>query len=96
MTEKQVVTPEETNKQPGRMPYAALVALKLARHNGMAGQSYQAENLFLVHWLKTALKRKRFHRCVAANLVWLSNLDQKQTGGDNEQYSPGSLARYHQ
>ena len=78
MTEKQVVTPEEMNKQLGRMAYAALVALKLARHDGIAGQSNQAENLFLVRWLKTALKQKRFHRCVAADLVWLSNLGQKQ------------------
>ncbi|MEM8325499.1 DUF2913 family protein [Morganella morganii] len=69
MTEKQVVTPEEMNKQPGRMAYAALVALKLTRHDGMAGRSDQAENLFLVRWLKTALKQKRFHRCVAAEIV---------------------------
>ncbi len=78
MTEKQVVTPEEMNKQLGRMAYAALAALKLAQHDGMAGQSDQAENLFLVRWLKTALKQKRFHRCVAAALVWLSNLGQKR------------------
>ncbi|MEY0256224.1 DUF2913 family protein [Morganella morganii] len=78
MTEKQVVTPEEMNKQLGRMAYAALAALKLAQHDGMAGQSDQAENLFLVRWLKTALKQKRFHRCVAADLVWLSNLGQKR------------------
>ncbi|MET4859791.1 DUF2913 family protein, partial [Morganella morganii] len=71
MTEKQVVTPEEMNKQLGRMAYAALAALKLAQHDGMAGRSDQAENLFLVRWLKTALKQKRFHRCVAADLVWL-------------------------
>ncbi|MET4911761.1 DUF2913 family protein, partial [Morganella morganii] len=77
MTEKQVVTPEEMNKQLGRMAYAALAALKLAQHDGMAGRSDQAENLFLVRWLKTALKQKRFHRCVAADLVWLSNLGQK-------------------
>lgn len=78
MTEKQVVTPEEMNKQLGRMAYAALAALKLAQHDGMAGQSDQAENLFLVRWLKTALKQKRFHRCVTADLVWLSNLGQKR------------------
>lgn len=78
MTEKQVATPEEMNKQLGRMAYAALVALKLARHDGLAGQSDQAENLFLVRWLKTALKQKRFHRCVAGDLIWLSNLGQKQ------------------
>lgn len=78
MTEKQVATPEEMNKQQGRMAYAALAALKLAQHDGLAGQSDQAENLFLVRWLKTALKQKRFHRCVAADLVWLSNLGQKR------------------
>lgn len=75
MTEKQVVTPEEMNKQLERIAYAAL---KLAQHDGMARQSNQAENLFLVCWLKTALKQKCFHCCVAADPVWLSSLGQKR------------------
>ncbi|HED3891768.1 TPA: DUF2913 family protein [Morganella morganii] len=34
-------------------------------------QSWQlfATSPFLVRWLKTALKQKRFHRCVAAEIV---------------------------
>lgn len=78
MAEKPVVTPEEMNKQLGRVAFAALTALKLAQCDGLAGRSEQAENLFLVRWFKTALTQKRFHRCVAADLVWLSNLGQQR------------------
>ncbi|ETO41303.1 hypothetical protein X965_10915 [Morganella sp. EGD-HP17] len=60
------------------MAFAALTALKLAQHDGLTGSSEQAENLFLVRWLKTALKQKRFHRCVSADLLWLSDLGQQR------------------
>ncbi|MEM8183466.1 DUF2913 family protein [Morganella morganii subsp. sibonii] len=63
---------EEKNQHLGRMAFCALVALKLAQADGKTGCSLQAENIFLVRWLQTALKQKRFHRCVAGDLVWLS------------------------
>lgn len=72
MTNTPVMNAEEKNQHLGRMAFCALVALKLAQADGKTGCSLQAENIFLVRWLQTALKQKRFHRCVAGDLVWLS------------------------
>ena len=48
------------------MAWCALVALHLARKDGAA-----QESLFLIRWLATALKQKRFPREVAPDIEWL-------------------------
>ncbi|WP_252189171.1 DUF2913 family protein, partial [Serratia marcescens] len=52
------------------LAFCALVALGLARQDGIAGTPY-AENLFLIRWLATAQKQKRFPRSVAIDIQWL-------------------------
>lgn len=54
----------------GHLAWCALVALKLAKEDGLVG-SVSQENLFLTRWLTTALKQRRFCREVAADLEWL-------------------------
>jgi hypothetical protein len=39
-------------------------------HLGIAGTPY-AENLFLIRWLATAQKQKRFPKSVAVDITWL-------------------------
>ena len=69
---------EEKNHWLGKLAFAALVALKLAQWDGKAARSTQSENLFLLRWLQTALKQKRFHRCVVHDFEWLINLGQQR------------------
>ncbi|WP_236905785.1 DUF2913 family protein [Enterobacter hormaechei] len=54
----------------GHMAWCALVALALARHDGVITSPVQ-ENLFLTRWLATAQKQRRFSREVATDLEWL-------------------------
>lgn len=54
----------------GHMAWCALVALALARRDGLVRSTAQ-ENLFLTRWLATAQKQKRFHRIVATDIEWL-------------------------
>lgn len=54
----------------GNMAWCALVALHLARRDGVVNGESQ-ENLFLTRWLATALKQKRFSREVAPDIEWL-------------------------
>ncbi|HHR5860545.1 TPA: DUF2913 family protein [Providencia alcalifaciens] len=72
------ITVEEKNRWLGKLAFAALVALKLAQWDGKAARNAQAENLFLLRWLQTALKQKRFHRCVVHDFEWLINLGQQR------------------
>lgn len=62
--------PENTTSALSHLAFCALVALGLARQDGAAGTPY-AENLFLIRWLATAQKQKRFPRSVAIDLQWL-------------------------
>ncbi|MEX5871139.1 DUF2913 family protein [Providencia hangzhouensis] len=71
------VTVEEKNHWLGKLAFAALVALKLAQWEGKAARNAQSENLFLLRWLQTALKQKRFHRCVVHDFEWLIHLGQQ-------------------
>ncbi|HDG0629572.1 TPA: DUF2913 family protein [Serratia marcescens] len=50
--------------------FCALTALGLARQDGIVTTPY-AENLFLIRWLATAQKQKRFPRSIAADITWL-------------------------
>jgi hypothetical protein len=52
------------------LAFCALAALGLARQDGIVGTPY-AENLFLIRWLATAQKQKRFPRSVAVDIAWL-------------------------
>lgn len=54
----------------GDLAWSALVALALARQDGVV-QSASQENLFLVRWLATAQKQRRFSRDVAPDIAWL-------------------------
>ncbi|WP_336845131.1 DUF2913 family protein [Providencia rettgeri] len=69
---------EEKNHWLGKLAFAALVALKLPQWDGKAALNAQSENLFLLRWLQTALKKKRFHRCVVHDFEWLINLGQQR------------------
>ncbi|WP_336432940.1 DUF2913 family protein, partial [Providencia stuartii] len=62
----------------GKLAYGALVSLALAQYDGKTTRNPHSENLFLLRWLQTALKQKRFHRCVAGDLAWLINLGQQR------------------
>ncbi|WP_273818565.1 DUF2913 family protein [Providencia rettgeri] len=69
---------EEKNYWLGKLAFAALIALKLAQWDGKAALNAQSENLFLLRWLQTALKQKRFHRCVVHDFEWLIYLGQQR------------------
>ncbi|HHR6019876.1 TPA: DUF2913 family protein [Providencia alcalifaciens] len=77
-TSQKIVSVEEKNYWLGKFAFAALVALKLAQWDGKAALNAQSENLFLLRWLQTALKQKRFHRCVVHDFEWLINLGQQR------------------
>lgn len=62
--------PESTVAALSRLAFCALVALALARQDGVAGTPW-AENLFITRWLANAQKQKRFPRCVAPDIALL-------------------------
>jgi len=64
------VTTDNTTAALSHLAFCALAALGLARQDGIVGTPY-AENLFLIRWLATAQKQKRFPRSVAVDLTWL-------------------------
>lgn len=66
----QPVKTEALTQNTGHMAWCALVALQLARQDGMAGTE-AADSLFLTRWLATALKQRRFPRSVTPDLEWL-------------------------
>jgi hypothetical protein len=71
VTEKQPTTPPEyTLTDLSHLAFCALAALGLARQDGKASTPY-AETLFLIRWLTTAQKQKRFPKSVAVDIAWL-------------------------
>jgi putative hemolysin len=54
----------------GHLAWCALVALGIARQEGAVAAPAQ-ENLFLIRWLATALKQRRFSRDVTRDIEWL-------------------------
>jgi Protein of unknown function (DUF2913) len=64
------VSPENTTSGLSHLAFCALVALGLARQEGQVSTPY-AENLFLIRWLATAQKQKRFSKSVAIDITWL-------------------------
>ena len=77
-TSNSPITVDEKNQWLGKLAFSALVALKLAQWDGKTSHNAQSENLFLLRWLQTALKQKRFHRCVASDFDWLIRLAQQR------------------
>ncbi|MGP2740497.1 DUF2913 family protein, partial [Serratia nevei] len=64
------VSTDNTTAALSHLAFCALAALGLARQDGIVGTPY-AENLFLIRWLATAQKQKRFPRSVAVDIIWL-------------------------
>lgn len=69
--------PKETTSDLSHLAFCALVALHLAREDGIASSPY-AENLFLIRWLAQAQKQKRFPKSVAVDIEWLLEKGRKQ------------------
>lgn len=57
-------------EKSGHLAWCALVALAMARQEEGV-QSPAQENLFLIRWLATALKQRRFSRDVTRDIEWL-------------------------
>lgn len=62
--------PADTTTALSHLAFCALVALGLARQDGVVSTPY-AENLFLIRWLASAQKQKRFPRSVAIDIQWM-------------------------
>lgn len=66
----ETIPTENTATALSHLAFCALAALCLARQDGIASTPY-AENLFLIRWLATAQKQKRFPKSVAIDIQWL-------------------------
>nr|WP_249431024.1 DUF2913 family protein [Enterobacter cloacae] len=64
-------------EKSGHLAWCALVALGLAKKNGHV-LSPAHENLFLIRWLATALKQRRFSRDVTPDIEWLLKQGRQQ------------------
>ena len=62
--------PADTTTALSHLAFCALVALGLACQDGVVSKPY-AENLFLIRWLASAQKQKRFPRSVAIDIQWM-------------------------
>lgn len=69
--------PDQTLQDLGHLAFCALIALHTAVQQG-AVTSPMAEHLFLVRWLATAQKQKRFPRSVAIDIQLLLEKGRKQ------------------
>lgn len=56
----------------GHLAWCALVALQLARQDGLIGSESQ-ENLFITRWFALAKKQRRFSRNLATDIDWILN-----------------------
>ncbi|MBH2579457.1 DUF2913 family protein [Serratia marcescens] len=64
------IPPEITLSALSHLAFCALVGLGIARQEGVASTPL-TEHLFLVRWLATAQKQKRFPKCVAIDIALL-------------------------
>ncbi len=69
-TDTQRNEPEITLSALSNLAFCALVALGIARNDGVA-HTPLTEHLFMVRWLATAQKQKRFPKCVAVDIAFL-------------------------
>jgi hypothetical protein len=56
----------------GHLAWCALVALQLARQDGLISSESQ-ENLFITRWFALAKKQRRFSRDVVTDIDWILN-----------------------
>ncbi|HGM5057625.1 TPA: DUF2913 family protein, partial [Serratia marcescens] len=76
-TDTQGNEPEITLSALSNLAFCALVALGIARQDGIASTPL-SEHLFLVRWLATAQKQKRFPKCVAIDIAFLLEQGRKK------------------
>ncbi|WP_127960521.1 DUF2913 family protein [Serratia microhaemolytica] len=69
--------PDQTTRDLAHLAFCALVALQTAIQDG-AVASPMAEHLFIVRWLATAQKQKRFPKTVAIDIQLLLDKGRKQ------------------
>lgn len=62
--------PADTTTDLSHLAFCALVALALERQSGGVSTPY-AETLFLIRWLASAQKQRRFPKSVAIDIRWL-------------------------
>ncbi|WON75846.1 DUF2913 family protein [Serratia sp. UGAL515B_01] len=72
-----VTPPDQTTHDLAHLAFCALVALQTAIQDG-AVASPMAEHLFIVRWLATAQKQKRFPKTVAIDIQLLLDKGRKQ------------------
>lgn len=75
-------SPKQTVQELGHLAFCALVALHTAVQQGTVTSS-MAEHLFLMRWLATAQKQKRFPRSVVIDIQLLLDKGRKQGLGAN-------------
>ena len=75
-----VTHPDQTTHDLAHLAFCALVALQTAVQEG-AVTSPMAEHLFIVRWLATAQKQKRFPKTVAIDIQLLLEKGRKQGNG---------------
>ncbi|WP_447873523.1 DUF2913 family protein [Serratia fonticola] len=69
--------PDQTTRDLAHLAFCALVALQTAVQDGIV-TSPMAEHLFIVRWLATAQKQKRFPKTVAIDIQRLLDKGRKQ------------------
>ncbi|WP_447881422.1 DUF2913 family protein [Serratia fonticola] len=69
--------PDQTTRDLAHLAFCALVALQTAVQDGIV-TSPMAEHLFIVRWLATAQKQKRFPKTVAIDIQLLLDKGRKQ------------------
>ncbi|WP_447880654.1 DUF2913 family protein [Serratia fonticola] len=69
--------PDQTTRDLAHLAFCALIALQTAIQDG-AVTSPMAEHLFIVRWLATAQKQKRFPKTVAIDIQLLLDKGRKQ------------------
>ncbi|WP_447877018.1 DUF2913 family protein [Serratia fonticola] len=72
-----VTHPDQTTRDLAHLAFCALIALQTAVQDG-AVTSPMAEHLFIVRWLATAQKQKRFPKTVAMDIQLLLDKGRKQ------------------
>ncbi|MCW1830181.1 DUF2913 family protein [Enterobacter asburiae] len=92
MKQNKTFTAEETLAALGHLAWCALVALRLAQRDGQARSPMMA-HAFLMRWLGTAQRQKRFSRAIADDIEGLLRFGrQKGAGAQLQQRLEGVLA----
>ncbi|PHI29190.1 DUF2913 family protein [Budvicia aquatica] len=73
------MTDVKTTRDLAHLLFCALVALHLAKRDGRVIH-IASEDWFLVDWLATAQRQKRFAKNMAADIRWLQDVGRHQGG----------------